>query len=169
MLALLREELKDGQIMGFPNLACSIKFLTRKITLLECSLALILSSQVTALQVLRRWETVHKDMFPQSFISILESLAVLMLGCLQSTNSYHWEVSITQEVSVVGKDEEMIKVDEWLIFLIHKTHFKLRKKYQFLYSQLRVRIHVQGSFSWYWLSFLFNCYTGSLRDFPEIY
>lgn len=50
---------------------------------------------------------------------------------------------------MVGKDEEMIKVDEWLIFLIHKTHFKLRKKYQFLYSQLRVRIHIQGSFSWY--------------------
>lgn len=146
--------------MGFPNLACSVKFLTPKITLLECSLALILSPQVTAPQVLRRWETFHKDMFPQSFISILESLAVLMLGCLQSTNSYHWETSVTQEVSVVGKDEEMIKVDEWQIFLIHKTHFKLRKKYQFLYSQLRVRIHIQGSFSWYWLSFLLTIMTG---------
>lgn len=49
------------------------------------SLAFIPSPQVTAPQVLRRWETFHKDMFSQSFISILESLAVLMLGCLQST------------------------------------------------------------------------------------
>lgn len=113
----------DGRALGWTDHGVSKFGLQRQVLNTKdnsaccSSLAFILSPQVTAPQVLRSWETFHKDMFPPSFIGILASLAVLMRGCLQSTNSYHWEASVTQEVSVVGKDEEMIKVDEW------QTHF----------------------------------------------
>lgn len=103
-----------------------------------------------------RWEAFHKDMFPPSFIRIMESQAVLMLLSAEHKHLSLRIICHTGDGGGVRKDEEMIKVDdEWQKnFWIHKTHFKLRKKYQFLHSQRRVCIHVQVSFSWYWLSFL---------------